>query len=83
MPSERRPIAEKEALKEVEQDAPLTKEIFEAHLQRLIERARAAGLNPVRTLARTYAKRGLAILDGLLSALENERSPEDNPKKKE
>ena len=92
-PDKKRLLAKKEAPQEVEQvseqaielaqDAPITKEIFEAQVQRLIERARAAGLNPVRTLARTYAKRGLAILDGLLSALENERSPADNPKKKE
>ena len=85
---EKRPIEEKEAPKEAEQvseqaieptqDAPLTKEIFSAYLQRLIERARAAGLSPLQVLAQTYAKRGMALLDGLLGALDNA----DNSKKK-
>ena len=78
-------IAENEAPKEVEQaiepaqDAPLTKEEFSAQMQRLAKRARAAGLSPLQVMAQTYAKRGMAILDGLLGALENA----DSPKKKE
>ena len=74
------PIAENETPKEVEQviepaqDAHLTKETSSAQMQRLTERARAAGLSPLQVMAQTYAKRGLAILDGLLGALENANS---------
>ena len=77
-PDEQRPIAENEVPEEVEQDAPLTKEAFAAQIQRLAERARAAGFNPIRAMAQTYAKQGLAIVEGLLVALENE----NNSKKK-
>ena len=69
---------ENEAPKEVGQDAPLTKEEFAAQMQRLTERARAAGLNPIQTMVHTYAKRGMSIIEGLLASLENE----DGPKKK-
>ncbi len=72
MPDEK-PTAENEV-----QDAPLTKEEFSAQMQRLTERAKAAGLNPLQTLAQTYAKRGMCIIEGLLASLENEA-----PKKKE
>ena len=68
-------IAENEAQTE---DAPLTKEMFSANLQQLIERARAAGLNPIQTMAKTYVKQGMAILEGLLASLESD----DNSKKK-
>ena len=91
-PDEKRPIAENEAPKEVEQvpvqaiesasggeDAPLTKEAFSAEMDRLAERARAAGLNPIRAMAQTYARQGLAIVEGLLVALEHK----DTAKKKE
>ncbi len=84
MIDEREPSkAESEAPKEVEQapgqaiepaqeDAPLTKEQFAAQMQQLIERARAAGLNPIHTMAKTYVERGRAVLEGLLASLENE-----------
>ena len=78
LPDEKPPIAETEAAKEDEQDAPLTKEEFATQMKRLTERARAAGLNPIRTMAQTYAKRGMAILDGLLASLEHD----DSSKKK-
>lgn len=83
---EKRPIAENEAPKDVEQvseqavepaqDVPLiTKEEFAAQMQRLAERARAAGLNPIRALAQTYIKQGVVMLDSILGALENRASP--------
>ena len=78
-PDKKRPIDEDEAPKEVEQDGPLTKEAFSAEMGRLAERARAAGLNPIRAMAQTYARQGLAVVEGLLVALENK----DNAKKKE
>ena len=86
---EGRPIAENTVPKEVEraseqaiesaQDAPLTEAELEAQMQLLAERARAAGLAPIRTLVHAYVKRSMAILDSLLGALEEDV---DNPKKK-
>ena len=72
---EKPPIAEKGP----EQDAPLTKEEFTTSLQRLIERARAAGLHPIHTMAKTYAKQGMTILEGLLASLENANSEKKKP----
>mgnify|MGYP001579455470 CR=1 FL=1 len=63
---------------EPDQDTPLTQEQFAAQMQRLAERARAAGLNPLQTMAQTYARRGMAILEGLLASLESD----DSSKKK-
>ena len=77
MSDEKRPIAENEVPKE---DVPLTKEQFATQLQRLTERARAAGLNPLKAMAQTYARQGRAILEGILASLENEES---SKKKKE
>ncbi len=62
------------------QDAPLTKETFAAQWQQLIERARAAGLNPIQMLVKAYAKRGEAILGSLLAALEDEDSSKGRKK---
>ena len=75
-PDEKRPIEEKEA---PAQDAPLTKEAFSAEMEQLAERARAAGLSPLRAMVQTYASQGRAILQGLLAGLETA----DNAKKKE
>ena len=61
-------------------DAPLTQEEFAAQLQRLTERARAAGLKPAQTMIQTYARKGMAMLESALDALENAESPK---KKKE
>ena len=74
-PDEKRPTVEEPA-----QDAPLTQEQFAAQMQQLAKRARAAGLKPLQTLAQTYAKRGMAILEGLLDSLE---SGDSSKKKKE
>ena len=86
-PDKKTPIAKNEAPKaessrngEVEQDAPLTKEAFFAQMQRLTERARAAGLKPLHAMAQTYARRGMAILDGLLASLENDGSSKKKEK---
>ncbi len=84
MPSdEKQPIEENDVPKKNEdpaQDVPLTKEEFAAQMQRLTERARAAGLNPIQTMARTYANLGMAMLNGILASLENADS---SKKKKE
>ena len=76
---EQPPIVENETPKEVGQDTPLTQEEFEAQMQRLTERAKAAGLNPIQTMLHSYASRGRAIINSLLGALENA----DSAKKKE
>ncbi len=55
---------------EPSQDAPLTKEQFEA-------RARAAGWGPFQTMLEAYAERGRAIVASVLAALED-----DSPKQK-
>lgn len=60
------------------QDAPLTKEQLAAKMQRLTERAKAAGLSPLQTLLQTYAKTGMALLEAQLAALEEKA---DNSKK--
>jgi len=83
LPDENRSIAEEEVPKEVEQvsgqaieqDAPLSKEVFVAQVQQLVERARAAGLHPLQAMAKTYVKQGMSIIEGLLSSLENANSP--------
>lgn len=81
MTDEKRPIAKKEAPKEARQDAPLTQEMFAAQMQRLAERARKAGLNPLKTMAQTYANRGMDIIDGLLEALDTGASQKKKRKK--
>lgn len=81
-PDEKHPIAENEATNEVEQNAPITDEQLAAQMERLAEQAKAAGLNPIKIMVQTYAKKGraasLALLDGLLGAIEDD----DTPKKK-
>ena len=78
MSDEKPPIADNEVPKEAESDAPLTTAMFSAQMQRLTERARAAGLKPLHMMAQTYARRGMAMLDGLLASLESN----DSSKKK-
>lgn len=75
---EKNPIAENESPNEVE-DTPLTKEMFVTQIHRLFKRARVAGVNPIYTMAQTYASKGMSIVEGVLGALE---SNADNPKKK-
>ena len=75
-PDEKHPIAEKGP----GQEAPLTKEEFAAQMQQLTKRARAAGLNPIQTLAHTYTKQFMAIVEGLLASLENANSAKKKKK---
>ena len=70
--------AESEQAVEPAQVVPLTKETFSAQIQRLTERAKAAGWSPLHTMVQTYVKRGMAVIEGLLTGLENE----DSSKKK-
>ena len=72
LPDENHPIAEDEVPK---QNAPLSKEVLVAQMQRLTERAKAAGLSPIHTLVQTYIKQVRTIIEGLLDSLENEKSP--------
>ena len=87
-PDEKRPIAENEAPQvseqaiEPAQDNPMTTEIFKAQLHQLTERARAAGLSPIRVLIQTYAKRGEALVNIVLAGLENADEPKKKRKRK-
>ena len=91
-PDEKPPIAEQEAPQEVEQvseqaiepaqDNPMTTEIFKAQLHQLTERARAAGLSPIRMLIQAYAKRGEALVNSVLAGLENADEPKKKRKRK-
>ena len=65
-----------------DQSLPLTAEEFGEALDKLFMRAREAGIRPLQTLAATYAKAGLGILDSLLSALE-ESSKDKGAEKKQ
>jgi hypothetical protein len=63
--------------------APETREELAAKFEQLAARARAAGMSPLQAMAQTYVKRGMAVLDGLLSALEEapNKTPADTEKK--
>lgn len=63
------PPAEARSL-EPEAQIPLTSEGFVTAFDQLRERAKAAGLHPVRVMFSDYAQRGMAILNGLLDALD-------------
>ena len=83
LPDETRPTAENEAQKvvvtsEPAKDAPLTQEEFAIEMQRLTERARAAGLSPLHTMAQTYLRQGMVILEGVVASLDTD----DSSKKK-
>ena len=65
-PNEKPPVAENEAPNKDD-------------LQHLIERAKAAWLNPLRTLAETYVRQVRATAESVLASLGND----DSPKKKE
>ena len=53
-----------------DQVLPLTSEEFADALENLIKRARAAGMRPLQIMAATYMKQSIAMVDGLLAALE-------------
>lgn len=66
----------------IKEEAPLTAREFSASLEQLTARAKASGLRPIQILAATYAKQGMAMLDGLLSSLD-ETAPKPPPQKVE
>lgn len=73
-------MAENEVPKKTEaaatEEAPPTREELIAKLEQLSARARAAGMSPLQMMGQSYISRGLKVLDGFLSAME-----EDAPKK--
>ena len=83
-PEKKRTVAEDDVPKEQdaskEQDMLLTKEMFVTQIRQIIERARAAGLSPIRMMAKAYVKQGTTILEGLLSSLENENTSKKKKK---
>ena len=48
----------------------------------LAARARAAGLNPIRSLLQAYGVLGMGIVDSLLLSLEKAGNPKKKKKKK-
>ncbi len=64
-------------------DAPLTQEDFEAQMQRLSERAKEAGLSPLRTLVQSYAKQGMRMVESMMDALDTpDTAKKPAPKKR-
>ena len=51
-------------------DEPLSVESLRAEIDEIGSRAKSAGLNPLRKMARSYVYQTLNAFDGLLSALE-------------
>ncbi len=52
----------------------------EDDLQHLVERAKSAWLNPLRTLADTYIKQARIVAEGVLTSLEKDDSPKTKEK---
>ena len=81
-------MSDKEETEEVKQPNKLalldgtdfTQEQFSAQTAALIEKARAAGLRPLRVMVGAYLQQGINVFDKLLEGLE---PPVDTPKKKE
>ena len=59
--------------------APITAAEFNVQLEKLSARAREAGLRPFQIMLSAYAKQGMAMLDGLLTSLDE--SSNTTPKK--
>lgn len=78
-PEVEQPVPKKAAKVAKVEDAPMTKEEVVAQMKRLGDRAKAAGLSPLKILVETYAKRGMTIVESLFDALED---AEDKPKGK-
>lgn len=75
---------EEEKPAEQNQPKPLTAEEFKQALDQLTERAKAAGLRPLQTMAATYLKQSMDVLDGLLAALEGAKDAKpEQPKQKQ
>ena len=62
---------------------PIDRDELAAKFELLAARAKAAGISPFQVLAQTYVKRGMAVLEGILSALEDapKKTPADTGKK--
>ena len=69
-----------EAPKKKDADIPITAQEFQDALDTLFERAKAAGIQPIKELASTYAKRGLAMFDKMMAALEGDDEKEKKKK---
>ena len=54
-------------------DEPLSVESLRAEIDEIGSRAKSAGLNPLRKMARSYVYQTLDAVDGLLSALEGNK----------
>ena len=54
-------------------DEPLSVESLRAEIDEIGSRAKSAGLNPLRKMARSYVYQTLNAFDGLLSALEGNK----------
>ena len=80
LPEEERPVL---PVAEPAKEAPNTREELATKFEQLAARARAAGMSPLQAMAQTYVKRGMAVLDSILSALEEapNKTPADTEKK--
>jgi hypothetical protein len=68
------PVQVKEESEEPSKDElPFTAEEFVDSLAELKDRARAAGLRPVRMMLTSYLNQGLSMVDGLLESLEGSK----------
>jgi len=72
-PEEELPVAPTE--EPGKDELPFTAEEFAVSLTELKDKARAAGLRPVRMMLTSYLNQGLSMVDGLLNSMED-------PKKK-
>ena len=63
--------------------APINRDELSTKFEELAARARAAGISPLREMAKTYATRGMAMIEALLTALEEapKKTPADTEKK--
>jgi hypothetical protein len=57
----------------VEDNEPLTPTEFVESLGELKDKAKAAGLRPIRKLLSSYVNTGLSVVDGLLESLEGKK----------
>lgn len=57
-------------------------EEFLASMDNLMVKARAAGVRPLQAMVAAYAQQGMAMLDGLLGALDGEGAKKAAPAKK-
>ena len=74
----------KAAPKEAEvakQDVTITKEELASQMQLLSQRARDAGLSPIRSLVQAYGALGMGVIEGLLLSLDNAGNSKKKKKK--